>query len=163
MEGWLKLHRALIAKPIWTSSTPEQKTVLITLLCMVNFAPNSWEWLGRKISLEPGQVITSLESLAEKCGKGISIKNVRTALKRFQKLGFLIDKPTNTGRLITIINWDLYQSSDIPTSEKRLKKVKNLGDKPKSQNQVANKGNFEQRGYDNDYLESLYSNNKFTE
>lgn len=36
MQGWIKLHRELLDKPIWTESTPEQKTILITLLMMAN-------------------------------------------------------------------------------------------------------------------------------
>ena len=33
-QGWIKLHRGLLEKPIWTAATPEQKVLLITLLMM---------------------------------------------------------------------------------------------------------------------------------
>ena len=108
-KGWLKLHRSLLEKPIWTGSTPEQKVVLITLLLMANFEANEWEWKGESYSLKPGQFITSLNSLVEKCGKKVSIQNVRTALKRFEKYGFLTNESTQQNRLITIVNWDFYQ------------------------------------------------------
>ena len=45
--------------------------------------------------------------------KRVTVQNVRTALKRFEKLNFLTDESTYSNRLITIINWDIYQSSDI--------------------------------------------------
>ena len=64
------------------------KTVLLTLLSMVNFAPAEWEWQGQKFSVQSGQTITSLQHIAERCGKGVNAGNVRGALDRFVKLGF---------------------------------------------------------------------------
>jgi len=109
MKGWIKLHRILIKKSIWIKSTPEQKTILITILCLANHEKNQWEWMGNKFEVEPGQFITSLDSLAKESGKGISTQNVRSAIKRFEKLDFLTNKSTKEGRLITICNWETYQ------------------------------------------------------
>ena len=112
MAGWIKLYRELGDKPIWLESTSDQRSVLIALLMMVNYEPNKWEWQGKQYECMPGQVITSLPKIAERSGKGVSIQNVRTALKRFEKLGFLTDESTNKNRLITIVNWVIYQGSD---------------------------------------------------
>jgi DnaD/phage-associated family protein len=112
MQGWLKFHRELIDKPIWTGSTPEQKVILITLLTLANHKTNEWEFKGEKYTVKPGQFITSLPSIVEKCGKGITIQNVRTALKRFEKYEFLTDTSTNKNRLITIVNWGIYQGDE---------------------------------------------------
>ena len=112
MHGWLKLHRKLLEKPIWTESTPEQKTILITLLMMANHTKKEWEWKGKTFKAEPGQFVTSIPSIVEKCGKGVTVQNVRTALNRFKKLGFLTDQSTNRNRLITIVNWEKYQSTE---------------------------------------------------
>lgn len=112
MQGWIKLHRCLMSKPIWTESTPEQKTILITLLMMANHQGREWEFQGQRYTADPGQFVTSLESIATKCGKGITIQNVRTALKRFEKYEFLTNESTNKNRLITIVNWVIYQSSE---------------------------------------------------
>jgi hypothetical protein len=111
MQGWIKLHRCLLTKPIWNDSTPEQKTVLMTILMLANHQGREWEFKGEKYKAEPGQFVTSLESLAQKCGKGVSIQNVRTSLKRFEKYDFLTNESTNKNRLITIVNWALYQSN----------------------------------------------------
>lgn len=116
--GYLKLWRSIIDKPIWKQSTPEQKTILITLLIMADFNKNDWEFEGKQYKTMPGQFVTSLPSIVAECGKGITIQNVRTALKRFEKLGFLTDKSTKVNRLITIVNWEVYQSSDsTPNSQ----------------------------------------------
>lgn len=111
-NGWIKLYRCLMDKPIWLNSTPEQKVVLITILMLASHVDKEWEWQGNKFTIKPGQFVTSLPKLAEKCGEGISIQNVRTALKRFKKLEFLTDESTATGRLITVENWGIYQGKD---------------------------------------------------
>lgn len=110
MDGWIKLHRALIDKPIWLLSTPEQKTILITLLLMANHEEKEWEWKGEKYICKPGQIITSIESIRRFAGKNISTQNVRAALLRFEKLEFLTNESTMLSRLITICNWNSYQS-----------------------------------------------------
>lgn len=111
-QGWISLHRCLTKKTIWTNSTPEQKTILITLLLMANHRAKQWEWMGEKFEAKEGQFITSIDKIKEASGKGISTQNVRTALKRFEKLQFLTNEPTKTGRLITVANWGLYQDSE---------------------------------------------------
>lgn len=109
-EGWISLHRELLDKPIWVLSTPEQKSILIVLLLMANHSQKEWEWDGRKFICKAGQFITSLDKIAKKAGKGISMQNVRTSLSRFEKYEFLTNESTKQNRLITICNWEGYQS-----------------------------------------------------
>jgi len=78
---------------------------------MANHREKEWIWQGKKYKCKPGQFITSLSSIAKK--SGTSIQNVRTALKNFEKIyEFLTSKSTNRNRLITIVNWEYYQSQD---------------------------------------------------
>lgn len=112
MEGWIKIHRKLLEKPIWRQSTTEQKVILITLLLMANHQPQKWEWKGTQFECKAGQFITSLDNIAQNAGKSISTQNVRTALKRFEKLDFLTNESTKQGRLITVVNWGFYQDLD---------------------------------------------------
>ena len=109
--GWIKLYRELLDKPIWFESTPEQKVILITLLLMANHDGRQWEWQGQQYYAGPGQFVTSLSKIAEKAGPGISMQNVRTALKRFEKFNFLTNQSTKVNRLITIVNWGIYQDN----------------------------------------------------
>ena len=109
--GWIKLYRELLDKPIWFESTPEQKVILITLLLMANHDGRQWEWQGQQYYAGPGQFVTSLSKIAEKAGPGISMQNVRTALKRFEKFNFLTNQSTKVNRLITIVNWGFYQEN----------------------------------------------------
>ena len=123
MQGWIKLHRCLLDKPIWSGSTPEQKVVLLTLLMMANHKGKEWEWKGKKYKAEPGQFVTSLDSIVKKSGEGVSIQNVRTALKRFEKYEFLTNESTNKNRLITIVNWGFYQSCEEESNKQTNKQL----------------------------------------
>jgi len=142
MEGYIKLWRALLKKPIWLKSTPEQKVVLVTLLLMANYYENEWEWKGIPFKVEKGEFVTSLESIRKSAGKGISIQNIRAAIIRFKKLQFLTEKSTKSGRLITIINWDSYQPSiNDPNKEpnKDPTKTQHLSKKYKKYKKEKNK------------------------
>lgn len=99
---------------------------------MVNFRENEWEWKGEKFFVKPGEVVTSLASIVKNAGKGISVRNVRTALARFEKLEFLTNKSTKSGRHIKIMNWDSYQAGELESdkeSDKRVTKTRQRPDK----------------------------------
>ena len=53
--------------------------------------------------------MTSIDSLVQACGTGVTKDGVRSAITRLVKLGFITNVSTKTGRLITIVNWDKYQ------------------------------------------------------
>lgn len=130
--GWVKLYRELKSKSIWQLSSPQQKVVLITILLLANHEENKWEWKGEQFVCKPGQLITSLNSLVNECGEGVTIRNVRTALERFEKLGFLTNTSTKTGRLITVVNWEKYQGRDYVSdkgADKDLTKSRQRPDK----------------------------------
>ena len=128
--GWVKLYRELKSKSIWQLSSPEQKVVLITILLLANHEENKWEWKGKQFVCKPGQLITSLNSLVRECGDGVSIQNVRTALDRFEKLGFLTNVSTKTGRLITVLNWEKYQGKDFVDNKGSHKEVTKSQQRP---------------------------------
>lgn len=110
--GWIKLYRAILDDPVWTTATSDQKAVLVTVLLLASHEPRQWAWEGRKFEIESGQFVTSLANIAEKAR--VSIKSVRSAIGRFEKLGFLENKSAKTGRLISIRNWNSYQDSMGP-------------------------------------------------
>lgn len=151
-QGWITLYRELIKKPIWLNSTPEQKTILITLLLMANHEENEWEWKGQKFTVKPGQMITSLNSIVDKCGKGITTQNVRTAIKRFEKLGFLTNESTKQNRLITIVNWRKYQSVESKPNKDSNNQLTNDQQRPNNQLTTNNNDNNENNDNNNYYV-----------
>lgn len=117
MSGYFKLYRELLNKPIWLNSSNEQRVILITLLAMANWKETEWDYYGEKIKLNPGQFIASAPAIKERCNSSeITIMKIRTALERFEKLDFLTvsltGKSTKSGKLITIVNWRIYQSNE---------------------------------------------------
>ena len=117
MEGWVKLHRKILESDMYQQLNAKQKVVLFTLLLMANHKPRKWEWQGKIYELQPGQMITSLETIRKKCGKDVSVKTVRSALLKLEKWGFLANQSAKTGRLITIINWYSYQNETQETGK----------------------------------------------
>lgn len=150
-QGWISVHRKLIQKPIWLNSTPEQKTILITLLLMANHEENEWEWKGQKYIVKPGQMITSLKSIAEKSGKGITTQNVRTALVRFEKLNFLTNESTKQNRLITIVNYTKYQGMENEPNKEPNNQLTN--DQQRPNNQLTTNNNDNNDNNDNKEIE----------
>lgn len=155
MTNWIKIYRNLLSDPLWQLSTPEQKSILITVLLMANYTATQWEWKGEKFECQPGQFITSLERIAIACGKGIKTQNVRTALVRFEKLGFLTNESTKTGRLITICKWDDYQSISGEDNKAPNKDLTKTSQRP-NKDLTTNKNNKEDKNINKDK-----ENNKF--
>lgn len=122
MNGWIKLHRAILNHPIWLEATPEQKVIMITMLLMANFEEREWEWGGKTYSLQPGQFVTSIPSLIHRCGRGMTEAKLRTTLKKLEMHGFLTDKSTNKNRIITIVNWEFYQGNEALVAGKNTDK-----------------------------------------
>lgn len=112
MSGFFKIWRDLFEKPIWLNSTPEQKVILITLIKMANWKDEKWEWKGKPYHCEPGEFITSYNSIINACGKGVTHQNVRTAIKRFKNYEFLTYQVTvgeYGGIKVILNNWNKYQ------------------------------------------------------
>lgn len=112
-EGYVMLARGTAKHSrTWTSLNPVQKVVMITLIMMANHEDGDWwdKYGKRWIPVKRGQFITSLSRLAELCGEGVSVRNIRTALKVLEKMGFMTHQPTNRFSVITLVNYDFYQS-----------------------------------------------------
>ena len=150
-NGWVKIHRELFNHPIWKKSTVEQKVILIALIGMVNHEPNKWEWKGEEYEVKRGQTITSLDSICEECGKGISTQNVRTALARFEKLGFLTNESTKSGRLITICNYCKWQDKDSEPNKDANEDLTKTSQRP-NKDLTPNKNDMNKKNDKNDKI-----------
>ena len=151
-QGWVKLHRKILEDELWIDCTPEQKVIMMTLLMLANHDDKSWIWQGKKFSIKAGQLITSIESIRKISGKNISSKNVRSALVKFKKYGFLANESAKTGRLITIANWAKYQSNDDEVAKQEAKRWQRGGKEVATNKNVKNVENINTRA--NGTLES---------
>lgn len=113
--------------------------MLITLLLNVNYESKQWEWKGEKYECKPGQIITSIDRLTKQCGNGVSTKNVRTALKKFEKYGFLAIETASAGSLITIENWEDFQSESTEAAIEQENERQASGKGPANDGQTGGK------------------------
>jgi DNA replication protein DnaD len=124
VDGWIKLHRCTLNKAIW--KLPDaQRIVFFTILMLANHEENAWVWQGEKYTCAPGQFITSIDSLSKSAK--VSHKSVRTALVNLEKLDFLANKSAKTGRLITVVNWSLYQSQEETSAKESADERQSIG------------------------------------
>lgn len=156
MAGWLKLHRKLLDSNMYKSLNSKQRDVLFSCLMLANYAENEWEYNGSVFKCNPGQFVTSLDSIAKNCGKDVKVQSVRTALLKLEKWGFLTNESTKTGRLISICKWDEYQQDEKDTNKDDNKEPtksqqssnkdltpKEEGKEDKNDKEEIIKGNFE--------------------
>ncbi|MFW5433284.1 hypothetical protein [Paenibacillus apiarius] len=132
MQGWIKLHRKILKSPLFKQLNSKQRDVMMTVLLLANHDSNTWEFKGQIYEVQPGQFITSLDSLQENCASDVSIQNIRTALLKLEKHGFLTNESTKKNRLITVVNWGFYQGCDVDAN-------KDINSQPTNNQQTANK------------------------
>lgn len=104
-NGYIKLHRKMLDWGWYQNQNV--KDLFIHLLLIANFKESQFE----DMTVYPGQIITSINSLSK--ATGLSQKSVRNALGKLEKVGVLGKQSTNRFTLITIENWTSYQSEEF--------------------------------------------------
>jgi len=125
---------------------------------MANHKKKEWEWKSEEFMCNPGQFITSLESIRKVAGKGINTQHVRTAIKRFEKLKFLTNQSTKSGRLITVLNWDSYQTLKSQPNKEPNKDLTKTSQRPNKDLTTNNNDNNDNN--DNKGKEKIYKKEK---
>lgn len=108
MSGWIKLHRDF-TKFEWYQDANTMR-VFLHLLITANHKEAKWQGnvIGR------GQLITSHSNLAKDLG--LTIQNVRTSLSKLKKSENVTVKSTSKFTLLSVCNYDTYQSQDSSTN-----------------------------------------------
>ena len=109
MEGFIKLYRKLLENPI-ICKDGDYLAVWIYLLLNATHKEYPALFKGEKIILQPGQLITGRKSISVKLN--ISESKVQRILKTFENEQQIEQQPSNQNRLISIVNWQEYQSSE---------------------------------------------------
>jgi len=125
-DGWLRLWRKLLTKRIWCETNPVEKTIMITLLLMVNFKPTEATWKEKTITLKPGSMITTIQDIVYRSHSDLVPDAIESALDRFENtFEFLKQKELKNEqhkRLITILNWRQYQQDGLSNAESEKRK-----------------------------------------
>lgn len=107
--GWVKVHRKMLANPV-VMKDPDYLAVWIYLLLNASHKRHPTIFNGKKIILQPGQLVTGRRAIA--VTNHISESKVKRILNAF-KIDQQIDQQgTPHGSLITILEWDKYQNND---------------------------------------------------
>lgn len=111
---YIKVYRKLINWEWYT----DVNTTKLFLHCLLKANWKDGSWHGYKY--KRGQFITSIASLARETG--LSVRQVRTALKHLKMTGEVTSKEYSKFRVITVSGYDDYQASDKQNDKQATKK-----------------------------------------
>lgn len=125
----------------------DQNTKSLFLHCLLKANWKDGKFMGNVIPR--GSFVTSLDSLSKELG--LSVQEVRTALKHLISTNELTSKSTNKYRIITVVNYEMYQQVNKqpniqPTSNQQatnnqlttIEEYKNIDDLEYKTNSVCN-------------------------
>ena len=114
MNGWIKLHRCLLEKAVWQN----HNIFRVWCWCLLKATHKPHEQMigMKKILLQPGQFIYGREigSIETKV-RPSTLHDCMMWLKGNNSISI---NPTTKYSIITVTNWDLYQSEEIESDSK---------------------------------------------
>lgn len=116
-QGWIKLHRTLMDWEWYDDIIT--RSIFIHCLLRANHTETKW----RGIELKRGQFVTSLKHLADE--NGVSVRTIRTHLKRLKATNELTVKTTNKYSIITVCKYASYQSEKTQSDKQNDKQNDN--------------------------------------
>ena len=116
-RGFITLHRKIVEWE-WYSDANVFR-VFTHLILTANWEPKKWQG----ILVERGQRITSIQHIAEETG--LTPQSVRTAIKKLKSTGELTSKSTNKYTVVTLINYDFYQTMENEVTNKTTSNLTN--------------------------------------
>lgn len=142
-NGFILLYRQ-ITEWEWYQN-PNTFRLFLHCLLMANFTDGRFE--GKDI--KRGQFVTSLPSLAEQTK--LSIRQVRVALDHLIVTGELTNKSFTKFRIITVVNYDKYQSNDSQSDSQMTDKRQTNDSQMTDKCQQYKKNNKEKREKGNNH------------
>ena len=122
MKGFIRLHRQMLAWE-WYKN-PVSSRVFIHLLLTANTKDTNC----KGVTIKRGQTVTGRAFLSE--ALGLSVSNIRTALKNLENSGEVEIESNTRGTIITVLNFDKYQIDERGQKEvKNVKSVKSIEDR----------------------------------
>jgi len=110
LNGFVKIFRQLMEWE-WYQDVPV-KTLFLHCLLEANFKDKKC----RGVELKRGQFLTSNDKLRTKTG--LTLQQVRTAIKKLKSTGEITTKSTNRNTIITVVNYDFFQDkNEVATDE----------------------------------------------
>ncbi len=108
-NGWIKLYRSLLDWEWWS----DRNTRDLFIYCLIAANHDNTRWRGMDIKC--GQFVTTLRKLSSETG--LSVREIRTALKHLISTHELTCEPANNYTIITICNYVEYQEVKSDTDK----------------------------------------------
>lgn len=125
MNGWIRLDRKIQDSFMWDD--PESLKLWLYLLMGAAIEDKTVSFNGKPLNLKRGQIVFGLNSASTRLG--ISVRRLRTTIKRFENCHQIDKQNFNKYSIISITNYCQYQDSDKPTPSKRQAKRQQLYNK----------------------------------
>lgn len=107
-DGWIRLHRSL--RHHWLMTKPDYLAIWIWILLNTNHTKSTAIIAGKPVTIERGEVIVSVRSLAKQTGT--TEQKVRSALKLFI-IDSMLEAKSNTGAThLKVLNYNRLQTAD---------------------------------------------------
>ena len=106
MDGWFKLHRSIVESSVFEDA--EVLKLWIWLLCNVAYSEHDVVFYGKVIHINVGEIPTGRKKISQQIN--MSESKVYRALNILKKLGNIKIKSNNKYSIITVANWEKYQS-----------------------------------------------------
>ncbi len=161
--GYIKLYRKITNSFVWTNSDMFK----LWRLCLMKASHEGRKILfnGQEIELNSGEFVTGRDAITKELNEGVNIAhqvNSGTAwrwLKKFEKEQMLNIKSTTKYSIISIINWNDYQSNEHQvnnertTDEQQVNTNKNYKNYKNEKNNKTSSSKRKERIYD---IDSIY-------
>jgi hypothetical protein len=104
--GFVKIYRSIWQHP--RASNPSWLAVWVWLLSHAAYQEREAIWCGKKITLQPGQIVTGSMKIGR--ATGVPASTVRRILKMLNDEGEVEQQTSNASSLISVTNWFKFQS-----------------------------------------------------
>lgn len=106
IEGWISLHRKLLDSAVFQNAD----LLKVWIWCLLKATHKDYEMMVglQVVELEPGQFVTGRNKGSDELN--LKPSTFRDYLKTLEKMGMIELNPDNKKTLITVANWDKYQT-----------------------------------------------------
>jgi len=140
-HGWVSVYRSLMYSKIWKNSYHVK--ALLYLFFRAQYKESPEPFGPDNIKLQPGQVLTSQKRMED--DTDLTREQVRRFFSAIKLHKIATIKTTKKWTVVTLVNWEFYQSHDISATKKRTKRTTKRQPRDNQQTTIYNKGNNKKR------------------
>lgn len=144
MKGYVKLHRKIMESSIWTDAHFYKLFNYCIMKARHDPVPGYEIWEKQDVTIGPGQFVTGRYALYRDYNKGVSEKNSIPAitlwkwLKKLEKMEMLNINSTNKYSIVTVVNWEEYQTNLVKENNKGTTEEQQENNKGSAKDQQEN-------------------------